>query len=480
MKAVQKQWLEKAVGQKINPDLAFGLQCPDPVDAYAEAIFGVDWRVCVGGVNGARELFAKAPDKYWEKIKNDPNKPDQLPEDGDVLVYGGSVSNEFGHTCINRKASKDGPYVLQQDGFAPPLVWVPVSPGSTKGNWYSDKPAHMAQLGWYMDGTGWITGWLRPRPEMVIDVDKESPVVTAEYEFITKYDFPAHTPKARVKATFGVDRPALPVSDVIHWWGEPRNKPTFESTCRYLVNQPPTGVSSHYVLEAGRVACGVAEADASHANGHAAANAMTVTWECNPRMSKEDVETLIDALTDAWINRGMTKPGLIEEHNDYFNTQCAGTYTTLLLQPLANVAFAVKLAAKKGEPLPEKPKPVPVAKPKPVVAPAPKFVLDPHWRVEPNDTLSGIAPWAGVTWQRLAAFNRIPAPYRIEVGETIWAPRDGLETWIVRKGETLSAIAAGYQKAGFKGVTVEKLQNANGINDVKKDVKPGMRLLVKN
>lgn len=154
-------WISTAVGIRMNPDRHYGLQCVDLVDQYGQDIFGVPWNVCVGGVNGARELLDAVPDKYWIRIDNDESRPDQIPQRGDVVVMGGTAQNPYGHTFVCLGADQSGMDALQQDGFAPPTVFV-------DGGWYSDKPAHTARLPYWGPGTGSIIGWLRPREEMLL------------------------------------------------------------------------------------------------------------------------------------------------------------------------------------------------------------------------------------------------------------------------------------------------------------------------
>lgn len=157
------EWLASAEGVGMNPDGHYGLQCVDLVDQYAQDIFGVPWSQCVGGVSGARQLLDVAPDAYWTRTDNSPD-PNVVPSKGDVVVFAGSAINEWGHTAVVDSADASGMWVLQQDGFAAPLIWA-------DGNWYSGKPAHRAWLGYFSNGTGPISGWLTPRANMLSQQD---------------------------------------------------------------------------------------------------------------------------------------------------------------------------------------------------------------------------------------------------------------------------------------------------------------------
>ncbi len=157
-----EEWLNTAEGVAMDPDGAYGNQCVDLVDAYGAAIFGVPWNVCVGGVQGARELLDAAPDKYWIRVDNNPADPNLLPPRGAVVVTSGDDLNQWGHTYVVLAADVNGVDAMQQDGFAQPTKFV-------NGGWYSDKPAHKARLPWEAHGMGYTLGWLIPRDNMIVD-----------------------------------------------------------------------------------------------------------------------------------------------------------------------------------------------------------------------------------------------------------------------------------------------------------------------
>lgn len=157
-----EEWLNTAEGVAMDPDHAYGNQCVDLVDAYGEAIFGVPWNVCVGGVVGAKQLLDAAPDKYWIRVDNNTSDPNLIPPRGAVVATSGDGENEWGHTYVVLSADANGVDAMQQDGFAEPRKFV-------NGGWYSDKPAHKARLPWEAKGMGYTLGWLIPRDEMIVD-----------------------------------------------------------------------------------------------------------------------------------------------------------------------------------------------------------------------------------------------------------------------------------------------------------------------
>jgi hypothetical protein len=157
-----EEWLNTAEGVALDPDGAYGNQCVDLVDAYGQAIFGVPWNVCVGGVVGAKQLLDAAPDEYWIRIDNDPSNPNLIPQRGDVVVTSGDALNQWGHTYGVLGADTGGVDAIQQDGFAEPRKFV-------NGGWYSNKPAHKARMPYAAAGMGYTLGWLRPRENKIVD-----------------------------------------------------------------------------------------------------------------------------------------------------------------------------------------------------------------------------------------------------------------------------------------------------------------------
>ena len=170
------------------------------------------------------------------------------------------------------------------------------------------------------------------------------------YAFDTGWNFPAHTKAHQVAATFGYPRPAVITVDVVHWWNLPHLAGSYTFTNDFVMGQPPTGSSAHYVVTHDRVSCGVAEVDASHANGNAWANATTVTWELDPRLANRDgvIETFCDALSDAWVNRGLTAPGTLRWHSEFYATMCPGDFQPLI--PYMQLRASELFWAKKNQP----------------------------------------------------------------------------------------------------------------------------------
>jgi LysM repeat protein len=86
--------------------------------------------------------------------------------------------------------------------------------------------------------------------------------------------------------------------------------------------------------------------------------------------------------------------------------------------------------------------------------------------VQAGDSIASIGAQFGVSGDEIEELNNITDPNEIYVGQTLLIPESvgasepgGTETYVVQAGDTLGKIAVRY------GVTVEALQEANGIDD---------------
>ena len=59
------------------------------------------------------------------------------------------------------------------------------------------------------------------------------------------------------------------------------------------------------------------------------------------------------------------------------------------------------------------------------------------YTVKKGDTLSGIAAKYGTTYQKLASYNGIANPNNISVGQVIKIPGSGTRTYTVKSGDSL-------------------------------------------
>ena len=109
---------------------------------------------------------------------------------------------------------------------------------------------------------------------------------------------------------------------VIHHWDDPAKKPAFEGVVSWFASGRGNN-SAHYVVEAGKVARMVSEADTAWHAGHWGYNQQSIGIECNPRNTEADRRT-IGALIDD-IQRRHGKLTIIG-HKDCSATSCPGNY----------------------------------------------------------------------------------------------------------------------------------------------------------
>lgn len=150
------------------------------------------------------------------------------------------------------------------------------------------------------------------------------------YKFITDRDSPNFTPGASSPATFG--RPRTIEAIAIHWWGDPKNNPTFGGIVNFLCS-PSAGVSAHFVASGtGRqVAQIVNFQDVSWATN--SANPYTISIECDPRARDEDYDVVAELIAQI---RDAYGPLPLVPHNKFVATACPGNYDLGRLDALAN------------------------------------------------------------------------------------------------------------------------------------------------
>ncbi|WNM67272.1 endolysin [Arthrobacter phage Wyborn] len=141
--AIQEAWLRSAPGRSINPDNAYGLQCVDVADDYANVIFGVNYGSTIGHVVGARDFYGRS-NAYVKWVPNVVGDASSIPQRGDIIVWNGNGgSNPYGHVAVVLEADANSVLVVQQDGFM-------------------QTPCFVGRLKYDQPGTGPCLGWLRP------------------------------------------------------------------------------------------------------------------------------------------------------------------------------------------------------------------------------------------------------------------------------------------------------------------------------
>jgi hypothetical protein len=112
------EWIQAAESDKngIDVDLAFGNQCVDVWLSWITYLYPQFPRSELTGPGNAKDLFAAANPKYFEKI---PYRNGFIPGQGDGVIWGPTASNPFGHVAVVIMADGKGVNVLEQNGFNP-------------------------------------------------------------------------------------------------------------------------------------------------------------------------------------------------------------------------------------------------------------------------------------------------------------------------------------------------------------------------
>lgn len=252
----------------------------------------------------------------------------------------------------------------------------------------------------------------------------------------------------------------------IHWYGDPATAGDVHATARYLASV--THASVNYVAGSGHAYClinptRVAYGQGDGANGYG--NNHGISIECDPRMSASSFETVAQVIAKVRRDFGVNFP--LRPHNDFTSTQCPGVWEARLGE-LSNRANAINAGVVNVAPA-SSPAPAPVSG---------VFVPNDHWKVDPGDTMTQIAKHYRVSVFDLAKFNGIKDPSKITVGERIWSPKAGRDTWHVGAGDTLAGISQWYKANHNMDVSVDQLKYANGINKPETETTVGLRLLV--
>lgn len=201
------------------------------------------------------------------------------------------------------------------------------------------------------------------------------------FDFITKHDSPNYTRLKNRK----VD------TIVIHHWGS--DSATFDGVVSHLTKKS-SGVSAHFVVEAGKVACLVNVNDVAWHAGNFDVNKRSIGIECAPKMTSGDYRTLVELVADLYEIHGALR---IVGHRDVKATVCPGRWYKRIARIRRD---ALALVAERSGNKPQKS--------------TAKF-----YTIKRGDTLSGIAGRFNTTVKRLAALNRIPNPDKIKAGAKI-------------------------------------------------------------
>lgn len=107
-------WCEGQLGKALDYDGIYGAQCVDFFNYYYRHVTGVNPYSHGYGVPGAKDLLG-VNSPAVTIVRNNPNDPNQLPEPGDVLIYGGSMPGTGGYGHVAVVASADARTYYEQN-----------------------------------------------------------------------------------------------------------------------------------------------------------------------------------------------------------------------------------------------------------------------------------------------------------------------------------------------------------------------------
>lgn len=122
VQSVYQSW-KPATGKVIGDGQCVSLVVNN-ANAYVEALWpGVSWTTIIAPVVGANQLLTAANPAYFDVIENDHNDVNQLPQQGDIMVFdatphAGATNtfvNPYGHTGICESADGNGFNLAQEN-----------------------------------------------------------------------------------------------------------------------------------------------------------------------------------------------------------------------------------------------------------------------------------------------------------------------------------------------------------------------------
>lgn len=246
----------------------------------------------------------------------------------------------------------------------------------------------------------------------------------------------------------------------IHHWG--LFGQTHDGVVDFFENGPGA-TSAHFVVSGGRVTCLVSPADVAWHAGTWDANIRSIGIECRPEADDETYQTVAELI--AWLREQYGDLPL-KPHRANYATSCPGIWDLSRLDALARGGATVNIAPSSPVQLQSAPAPV---------IPQPK---EGEFRVDPGDTLGGIAKQFGWTLQSIIDANPGINPDLIYPNQIL---NDGHAAYVapaptglppyctVDPGDTLGGIAVQF------GVSLQYILDRNpGINaDL---IYPGQRI----
>jgi len=107
-------WAPGAVGRGIDVDKAYGNQCVDVINDYADHLYpGASHSATLGGGN-AMDIYGHANPAYFDKVT-----PSDGPRPGDIICIGPNQYSSVGHVAVVERVEGGQVHVIQQNGSNP-------------------------------------------------------------------------------------------------------------------------------------------------------------------------------------------------------------------------------------------------------------------------------------------------------------------------------------------------------------------------
>ena len=178
MKNSLEFYIRKVISKNINTDWMYGSQCVDLVKHYCtNLIKQTIWTFWGSAKTGWENKSNTFPKKYWNKIINDFNKPNQVPNIWDIIFFN---TWEYWHTGIVIKAYpwENKIKILEQNVWNWDWVW---SDDRVKIWYYTYNNV----LGWYSHKDFMVEyKWL---PVFIVPQPTNKPKSNASYFKLRKY-----------------------------------------------------------------------------------------------------------------------------------------------------------------------------------------------------------------------------------------------------------------------------------------------------
>lgn len=114
-RATAIQWCQSKLGQAMDFDGQYGAQCVDFFNFYYQYLTNRNPYSDGYGVPGAKDLW-NVPTSLFDKVTNNPNDLNQLPQPGDIMIYNGSMPGTGGYGHVAIVGETNGVYYEQNYG----------------------------------------------------------------------------------------------------------------------------------------------------------------------------------------------------------------------------------------------------------------------------------------------------------------------------------------------------------------------------